>query len=526
MPDLIQAQQGQEQKLVFKTEDERQKALDAIPIEPPAGTSDMDSWRRQQDDLQDRIEAAAIDPNYSAAAQPAQAAPASQAPSSQPSGRQEPDSGGDWYKPSDWTFQQNGQTVTIGRDEIPDELRDKGIKNAKDLILGYVSNSRYSDTKNREHQASIADLQKQMQEMNSKIKGYEKQIEDFGNRPAQPNATAAVPLPSETEMTTIEKELDEINANIDKVQEEDPDEAIRMTRKAMRLSGQLQAMRDRIYQDRFRVMEEERTAHKQQAEKDRAMREREEALRREQEQAAEKKRNMANEIEKFTATADSKLQLSKSFAEVEKEYSDWAIDIAASHFNIQPKDVKAEHAEIAVSNFLNRTPSLITKLTDQGKLNRAPKDLRKYLIATELYFMRHGQELDPVTGTWKQHDWRLPDMETAYERWKRKKGLKYMEEVEAANKAEEELLRVMNPPNVAEMVPASQGPQGARDMSKMSMPQAESVMKDLEKRASLSGYGDLEEWIETLRRKNPGDENVTMYDKADESLMNFKPQQR
>lgn len=519
MPDPIQAPQGTEQKLVFRTEDERQKAMDAIPQEPPMGTTDIDGWRVQQDAQQDALESATIDPNY-VQGQPAQPGPAREAPVTplDPAANQ-----GDWYKPSEWTFQQNGQTITIGKDEIPEELRSKGIGSAKDLILDYVSTHRYAETKKQEYQQSVSDLQRQLAETQQKIKDYDKKLEDLSKRPATPEqpGAAAASVHSETEIDTLQTELNTVTEQLEKVDEDDP-EFKSLSRSAIRIQARLTAMKDKAYNARFQAFDQEREQVKRDSEANKRRQDAEDAARAAEQKRQERKANMARTIEGFANAPTSQLKLSKSFAEAEKEYEEWATDIAATYYHKPSNEVTAADAEIAVQHFLNRTPSLINQLTAQGKLQRTPADLRKYLINTELYMMMQGQELDSSSGQWKQNEWRLPDMETAYERWKRKKGLKFQDEVNAANRAEEELLRVINPPNIAEQVPASQGPQAQRDMSKLSLPQAESIMQDLEKKASMSGYGDLEEWIERKRRTAPGDKDVESYDRADETLMAVK----
>ena len=119
MSDPIQAPQGIEQKLVFRSEQDRAAALEALDTAPAAGTS-LDTWRREQDMAQDAIESAQIDPNYIPGQQ--SAAPPNVPGANPPAPALQED---DWYKPADWTLVQNGQNVTIGRDEIPTEFRER-----------------------------------------------------------------------------------------------------------------------------------------------------------------------------------------------------------------------------------------------------------------------------------------------------------------------------------------------------------------------------------------------------------------
>ena len=160
MPDTIQAQQGTEQKLVFRTEEDRQKALDELPVEPPAGIQNLDDWRNELDAKQDALEAATIDPNWQEGQPPS---PRTDPPAQEPGAPASAQPGSDWYRPEDWTFQQNGQTITIGRDEIPADLQGRNISNAKDLILDYVSTHRYAETKKQEHSQEVADLRAQLE---------------------------------------------------------------------------------------------------------------------------------------------------------------------------------------------------------------------------------------------------------------------------------------------------------------------------------------------------------------------------
>ena len=497
MPDSIQAPQGTEQKLVFRSEQDRLSAIDALDTTPPKG-GNLDDWRREQDAKQDAIEAAAIDPNFTPGQQP-------------PAPGQE----SDWYKAENWTINQNGQTVTIGRDEIPEEMRNKNVSNAKELVQELLTNHRYNQTKTGEYQKTLGELQSQIGTMTKKMSDYEKQIEEAKKASAgSPPPQSA--LPSETEIGTIQKELSEIHESLDKMDADDPENAP-MMRKAIRLQGKLQDMKDKIHESRFNQFDEERKRIKEESDRSRSERERQEKDQREQQARESLRTKMHQTIDGFTEKTKD-LKLSKPFKQVESEYSEWATDIAATYFGVTPQEVDAPMAEKAIQHFLNRTPAFMTKLQDTGKLKRTPTDLRKYLITTELYMMMNGQELDSQTGKWVQKDYRFDEMEDAMERWKRKNGLKYQDMVSAANKAEEELMRVMNPPGIAEQIPAGMGPQAQRDMSKMSKEQALNVMDSLEKQAQLAGSGDVDEWIETLSRRNPGDERVLNYNKAEETL--------
>ena len=509
MSDPIQAPQGIEQKLVFRSEQDRAAALEALDTAPAAGTS-LDTWRREQDMAQDAIESAQIDPNYIPGQQ--SAAPPNVPGANPPAPALQED---DWYKPADWTLVQNGQNVTIGRDEIPTEFRDRKVANAKELVLELLTDHRYSQEKKNEYNKSLNDMQGQLSSMTKKMSDYEKQLEEARRNPGSP-APAATSLPSETEIGTAQRELAEIHETLDKMDQDDPENAP-LLRKAVRLQGKLQDMKDKVHESRFNQLDEERKNIRQEAEQRRAEQERiaEEEKERQKREASESR--MAREIETFGG-AQKELKLSKPFKTVEKEYSDWATDIAATYWGIPAAEVTGDKAEVAVQHFLNRTPAFITKLQDTGKLNRVPTDLRKYLITTELYMMMQGHELDEKTGKWIQTDFRLPDMETAMDRWKRKKGLKYQELVTAANRAESDLLRVMNPPNLAEQIPANLGPQGNRDMSKLSKEEAQNSMDALERQAQKAGEADVDEWIEKLSRKNPGDERVLNYNRAFETL--------
>lgn len=518
MPEPMEAPQGQEQKLVFKTEEDRQKALDEIPVDLPDGITDIDAWRTEMDAKQDAIEQATVDPNYTG--QPTDGARQPNQDQPQPQADQPPAPApdqGDWYRPEDWTFSHQGQQVTIGRDEIPVEMQQKNISSAKDLMYDYINTHRYAESKAQEYQKSLSRMQEQMNEQNKRIEEYENKLKAADKKDEAPPKPAEN-IPSNDEITQTENELNQMFDQIAKLEEEDPDEANALTRKALRIQTKLTAMKDKANSARWQSVEQEREQLKKTAEQQKEEAARAERERRQQEEREQRKSEMVKSIEGFSNQSDD-LKLSKPFAQVEQEYSDWAADVAATYFDTPANQLRVDQIEQAVQHFLNRTPSLMDKLSKQGKLNRAPADLRKYLITTELYLMTQGQEFDPVSGTFVQHDWKLPDMDTAYDRWKKKKGLKYQDEVNAANKAEEELLKVMNPTGVAEEIPANQGAQQQRDMSKMSLPQAQTALGDLEKRASMNGYGNLEEWIENLRRTDPGNKDVELYDRADEALM-------
>jgi len=489
-------------------------AIEVLDQAPPSGT-DLDTWRRDMDAKQDAIEGALIDPNYV----PGQAPAPNAAPGAGPA----PEPGSDWYKPEDWTIQQNGQTVTIGKDEIPTEFRDKNVSNAKELVQELLTNHRYDKEKKSEYSKNLSDMQEQVSSMTKKMSEYEKQLAEAKKNPSpQANQAAAAVLPNENDIKAAQSELATIHESLDKLDPDDPESAPLM-RKALRMQSKLQEMKDVVHETRFKQLDEERSRIKEESEKARLEREKTEMEARDRQAREDAENKMSSAIDTFT-TAQKDLKLSKPFKTVEKEYSDWATDIAATYWGIPQNEVTGSKAEVAVQHFLNRTPAFITKLQDTGKLNRVPADLRKYLITTELYMMMQGQELDQTTGKWTKTEYRLPDMETAMDRWKRKNGLKYQDMVSAANKAESELLKVMNPPNVAEEIPSNIGTQAQRDMSKMSLPEAQNTMDALQKQAQQAGTNDLEEWIESISRRNPGDERVQKYNKAEETIYAFPEQ--
>ena len=60
--------------------------------------------------------------------------------------------------------------------------------------------------------------------------------------------------------------------------------------------------------------------------------------------------------------------------------------------------------------------------------------------------------------------------------------------------------------------------------AKMSLPEAQNTMDALSKQAQQEGVNDLEEWIESISRRNPGDERVQKYNKAEETIYAFPEQ--
>lgn len=518
---LPKTQQG---NVVFKTEEERMQALNSVPIDPPLelGDKSLDQWRQEQDAIQDQIESATIDPNAQIIdVQGGENGDVSRStPGQDPTPHQNNQTAADtsgWYKPDDWTFQRDGQAVTVPEDEIPESLRGKSIKDSESLLHEVVNSKRYLDTKTEEYNRSLSSLNQQMEDMKKRLESAEKKTKEQVESGSPPSPADPKPdIPSDSEIGNVQSELDNINQQIDSMDEDDP-EANSLTRKALRLSNKLNTMRNKVHDARYQQFKAEQDRVRQDAENARKLREDQDLARRQEQEAEQAKAEMHTSIEGF-AKSHNELKLSKSFREIENEYDNWATDVAATHFGIAPNQVTTKHAEMAVNAYLNKTPVLMQKLTEQGKLNREPTDLRKYLMHTELYLMTKGMELDPSTGEFVQHKWSLPDMETAFERFKRKKGLQYQEVVEAANKAEEELLKVMNPPKVAEQVPADQGPSAQRDMSKLSKEQAATLLNDLENQAKQNNFLDLEEWIETLRRRNSEDDRIKQYDRAFEAL--------
>lgn len=487
----------------FKSEAERLAALNALPEAPPPDCPDVDAWQAEQDRITDELANAPIDPSYTPAADtPSQGSSAADGKNDRGQ-----DAGGSQggYKAEDWTFQAGGQTITIPENELP---RDPHFtfKNAKDALLGVVHTQRYLETKQREHAREREDLNSRLKELEKSNQEMKERLEKSTQAPAQGGtAAAAAAAPSDADITQLQTEYDTLDQQIQELEETDPDQAVKLIRRSQRLRDKITDLR--LEKELAKRDAQIRSYKEADEAKTKEQKEREAKEAKEKELAEARTREFS-EIDSFS-TAVPDLKLSQSYAAVEKEVYNWGAEVAAIDATKPVTQVTWKDVEVALDKYLKKSPRLMDALDAAGLVKREPKEMRKYLLLSEIHLYRKGRTLDPVTGLWKQHDFRHPDLDSAYYHWKRDRGYRTKEILDAERRGAAEVLDAMNVRGAAE-IPSDMGQRrdNAKAMTAKEALELATQYEDMARKAGMT----LEDFIGEKERINPDDPLVRKYD--------------
>lgn len=486
---------------VFKSEAERLAALNALPDEAPAGTADIDAWQAEQDRITDEIANAAIDPSYSPESPASQSTDAAGGKNDR--GQNAGGSQGG-YKAEDWTFQAGGQTITIPENELPQDPHFT-FRNAKDALLGVVHTQRYLETKQREHAREREDLNSRLRELEKANQEMKERLEKAAQPQNQGGGSAADAGPSDADISKLQSEYDTLDQQIEELQETDPDQAVKLIRRSQRLRDKITDLR---LEKELAKRDAELRSYKEADEAKTKQQKDAEAKAAKDKELAEAQAKEFSEIDLFSKNVPD-LKLSKPYAEVEREFYKWGAEVAAIDAAKPVTAVTWKDVEIAMDKYLKKSPRLMDALDAAGLTKLEPKEMRKYLLLSEIHLYRKGRTLDPVTGLWKQHDFRHPDLDSAYYHWKRDRGYRTKELLDAERRGAAEVLNAMSVHGAAE-IPSDMGQR--RDNAKaMTAKEALDLAGQFEDMARKAGMS-LEDYIGEKERQNPDDPIVKKYD--------------
>lgn len=531
----MQIANSSQQPLVFASEEERAKALADLPDRVPdnisvQGHDAIQAWEEEQESLQSRIEEAKIGQTGTQEQETSEKSDGLPDSESQEGGESisgdngrgqnqpEPDTSGrdkqggqgasdTGYDPKDWTVTlPNGEKVVLDQRDIPKD-RKFTFKNIKEALNGYVNAQKHLDYKNSQHARELEQMRKSQEELQG-------QIEKLNKRGTQTAASPQLPegIPSDEQLQQAQKQVDELDQKLDS--EEDEFESVkimRQMRKAERAYKELQTRRDQYE----RKQQEEKSA--EQARKEEEVRAREQII-------MESKKHMSD----FLQNSDE-LKTSRSYDQIEQESIDFGKRLAAVHFNVPENQVTWEMWEQANQEYLQKTPALMNKLRETGfgpgSTFLEPSDYRRYLLVSELDNLRQGKQLNPQTGRWEPvmingRQVTHPDMESAYDYYKRIHGIRTQERIRDIEQGAQEVLKVMGQLNSGAIEIGSEqvGPQREHVDSVMSPDNALKTLELLEKEARAAGFADMDAWIELLSRQNVQDSRVSKWEECVKAL--------
>jgi hypothetical protein len=452
------------EKMIFKTEEERQAAVDALPDTPPEGV-DPDKFVEELEEKMESIYNSEINPDYVPAA-PAGDTPANEDPNNEPE---------------------------ITNDEL-EKNRIKALEEERERVR------REAEEYKAELAAERAERKKMAEEIKKIKEAKEKKVEIDNN------------------VDELDKKIFEVSQEMERIRErrsklDDPygDEAIKSQDDLISLSNKYTELTNKKNAQALADLREqnERVLKEQENERKRLEEERKAKEAREAEQKTRERQYQA--IDEFRDSVDE-LKGGASYAEMSQQYDSWANEVAQIFYGRNLTANESHLAEVAVQKYLDGTPDLLAKMREKGLTE--PRDLRKYLVISETDLLMNGYEFDKNTGTWKEiknntNGQRvvLRDHQQAYNELLRKSGKSTQDILKASRDSAENLTRAMQ-----KRAPATELQENheAGTIEDMTIEEADKIFQNSD-----------EMLIAKLYRENRADPKVVQFERAGKTLGHF-----
>lgn len=495
-----------ESTMVFRSEEDRLNAINALPEKPPAGT-DLATWQQEMDAKQDEIMAAEI-------GEPREEPTQKGGDSSESEGS----TGKRPYSAEDWTFTHKGKTYTVPEDELPDDPTFT-FKDAKKMVLSSVESQHYIQKIRKEHDEESRTLSRKLEEKEKESEQLRQQLE-AAKKVAPSGASTHVDggeaSTLDGDISKARGEIEALQAELDKLDDYDPDSSPLM-RKILTANTKLNSLTGK----RLEIERKNQAKQREVAEQESKTRQEDEAAKSAAKKEAEEKdrqqRKAQEKIDDFKKDSDT-FKSKKSYAEMEKDFISFGKKVAATYWDKDESKVTWKDIEFAMAKYLKGSPALKDSLETKGIDKEEPKDMREYLVLSEVDLLMRGFTVDESTGEYVPVKNEVtgqqvthPDFDSAYEYWKKKNGRKQQEMVEYAKKVQNQTIDALTKKGAAELESTQGSKKGDVEVSKE---QAEESMTKLEKQILAKRIsGTVEESVERMRMKNEADPLVVAYDK-------------
>ena len=394
----------------FNSEEERMAAYDAIPEDAPPGVK-VEEWREEMEAKLNEIDEAEIDENYQPEEKPDEQTPTE---TPDPRGIEEPPASEE--KPP-----EEKQELS------PEEIRVRDMREEREQMM--------------------AKFEQERQEMASKIKSLEEKVAE---PPQEKPATEPKPDPkldeNDRQIKNIQDQIEELEKTMNEVDDPYDQEYLKAMRKTSKLTLRLNnLMTERHSIELAKYTQEVEDLKKAQAEeRERLAKEQENKEKQTAEQESRKKQIEA--METFRKSA-KEFVADKPFEDMEADYADFAVNCAVAYTGKLPNEVTSQDTEIAVQKYLKSTPSLLEKLREKGV--QEPKEMREFLIMSDVSALKMGLKLDTTTGKWVEvrddsgQKINFPSLKAAYNYYKEEKGITGQELIERERKAAENVVKAI-----------------------------------------------------------------------------------
>lgn len=380
--------------LVFKSEEEREQALNAIPEDAPPGM-DIDDFKNETTAKIDEIMSAEIDEN--AKEEPGE--PAAQEPAAQ--------------EPANQDVSQ--------RSVEPNPEAD--AQNESEL---FRKNNEYLKEQQREMLANQNRLENEIKELRTK---------NQQEKPAEKSAEQKTNY--DEEIANVQEEIEALEQEMNK---EDVDvyeeNYIKNLKKQNQLSLKLTTLNSKRHQDLIQQQQGEIASLKN-----------DQALRQKQQREESVNKKTAQMVENFQSKYEE-LKTHKTYNEMDTEYTDFAVSVAAQWFGKSPGEVTAPDTEIAMKKYLEGSPALIERLNTKGI--GEPQDMKKFIVLSEVNALSKGYVMDKTSGKWTQlkdafgNKVTFPNIDAAYAYYKQENGVNQQEVLQKQNESVQSFQSAVN----------------------------------------------------------------------------------
>lgn len=393
----------------FKTEEERQKALEAIPQDPPPNVN-LEKWREETIAKLEEVNNAEIDET----AEPVQA-----------------------------ELEKEGKESE--KKETPEDIEDAAQARVREMT-NLMAEQR------KKHEA-------EKQEMLQKVK----EMEEKAKKPPEPDRPDPKIEQKDQEIATVRRQIDELEKNMNIIGDVHDEDYLKGLNQKASLSVKLaQITMERAnldiqrHNEEFKKMKEDQEKARLEDKKKKDQEDRQRKIE-EQRQIQIKEINKLRGHEKYKGDFLSK----STYDKMEAETNAFGRQCAAAYTGKAEDEVNDEEIELSMQRYLNKSPQLLERI--QEMKIKEPKEMREFLIMTDVFGLKEGIQLNKKTGKWEKivddygSEVRFPTVEAAYEYYKEKHGITGKDLLDAEKKTAAGIVAAINKrANVKELSSAAQ----------------------------------------------------------------------
>ena len=257
-----------------------------------------------------------------------------------------------------------------------------------------------------------------------------------GSKEPSPEGKEEEALPVDSEISTIQKEIDDLETymNRDDLDRYDEEYQKKQTKLSLNISKLNRLMNKRSEEIILKQKDEIRELKQvQKAERD-------------SEKKDQNKKKIIKSIEKFRGSIPE--LKGREYEQMDDDYTEFAKELATIWYGVPLNELKKNQFDIAVNQYMKGNPSLHERCKLKGL--KAPQDLEKYIVLSDVNWLRNGYVLDKSNGQWSRlkdpngNNIVFPDMEAAWSYYKRNNNLPEKLVVDKTNESAKQVVNALS----------------------------------------------------------------------------------